>query len=449
MVRMDKPSPIQVGREFVRQYYTLLNKAPELLHRFYGVNSCYIHGGGYCNGEPEDGVIGQTEIHKKITSLSFKDCHTKVRQVDAHSSISGGVVVQVIGELSNDRNPLRKFMQTFVLAPQGDNPFKFYVHNDIFRYADEVFPDEVSVDHIEDEPETTETEPEIEQNYFQEDRPNPITTNGMIEEVSRKPDQRQVTTPSPSLPIVSESPEKEGAKNDEEPASEPTRLEPVVPSQPDPVEEKETPASQPPIESQEKSETTPQQFSWAALASKNTPAQANTQQGTVVKGARSEEPDTRDRPPPRQQRQPRGGPPPTQQQQSRPTERGPRDDDRNVDRGNQRRPIRYNDSQQIFVGNLPVDITEADLREHFADFGAIMEVRINHSHVNNPSFGFIIFEEAKAVEEVLRQMPTNFKNNKRINIEEKKQRIQNREMRRGGGDNRRENPRGPRNMYRR
>ena len=31
---MDKPSPIQVGREFVRQYYTLLNKAPDLLHRY-------------------------------------------------------------------------------------------------------------------------------------------------------------------------------------------------------------------------------------------------------------------------------------------------------------------------------------------------------------------------------------------------------------------------------
>ena len=34
MVMMEKPSPIQVGREFVRQYYTLLNKAPALLHRF-------------------------------------------------------------------------------------------------------------------------------------------------------------------------------------------------------------------------------------------------------------------------------------------------------------------------------------------------------------------------------------------------------------------------------
>lgn len=30
---MEKPSPLLVGREFVRQYYTLLNKAPDFLHR--------------------------------------------------------------------------------------------------------------------------------------------------------------------------------------------------------------------------------------------------------------------------------------------------------------------------------------------------------------------------------------------------------------------------------
>lgn len=30
---MEKPSPLLVGREFVRQYYTLLNQAPDYLHR--------------------------------------------------------------------------------------------------------------------------------------------------------------------------------------------------------------------------------------------------------------------------------------------------------------------------------------------------------------------------------------------------------------------------------
>ncbi|CAF4762367.1 unnamed protein product, partial [Rotaria magnacalcarata] len=40
---------------------------------------------------------------------------------------------------SNNGDPMRRFMQTFVLAPR--QPKKFYVQNDIFRYQDEVFED--------------------------------------------------------------------------------------------------------------------------------------------------------------------------------------------------------------------------------------------------------------------------------------------------------------------
>jgi len=58
------------------------------------------------------------EIYHKIESLNFNDCHTKIRQVDALSTLSNGVVVQVTGELSNRGQPLRRFMQTFVLGPQ-------------------------------------------------------------------------------------------------------------------------------------------------------------------------------------------------------------------------------------------------------------------------------------------------------------------------------------------
>lgn len=51
-------------------------------------------------------------------SLQFSECHTKIRHVDAHATLSDGVVVQVLGELSNNGQPMRKFMQTFVLAPE-------------------------------------------------------------------------------------------------------------------------------------------------------------------------------------------------------------------------------------------------------------------------------------------------------------------------------------------
>lgn len=118
-------------------------------------------------------------------SQNFTNCHTKIRHVDAHATLNDGVVVQVMGLLSNNNQALRRFMQTFVLAPevgsrlpalrlcaslgsgspggagpgflcggaaglqgsplslvlplQGSVANKFYVHNDIFRYQDEVF----------------------------------------------------------------------------------------------------------------------------------------------------------------------------------------------------------------------------------------------------------------------------------------------------------------------
>ncbi|XP_005190459.1 ras GTPase-activating protein-binding protein 2 [Musca domestica] len=123
----QQPSPQSVGREFVRQYYTLLNKAPNHLHRFYTNNSSFIHGESTL-------VVGQKNIHNRIQQLNFHDCHAKISQVDAQATLGNGVVVQVTGELSNDGQPMRRFTQTFVLAAQS--PKNYYVHNDIFRYQD-------------------------------------------------------------------------------------------------------------------------------------------------------------------------------------------------------------------------------------------------------------------------------------------------------------------------
>lgn len=131
---MDAPSPQSVGREFVRQYYTLLNKAPDHLHRFYNNSSSFVHGGLEPQNREATLVVGQKNIHNKIQQLNFRDCHAKISQVDSQSTLGNGVVVQVTGELSNDGQPMRRFTQTFVLAAQA--PKKYYVHNDIFRYQD-------------------------------------------------------------------------------------------------------------------------------------------------------------------------------------------------------------------------------------------------------------------------------------------------------------------------
>lgn len=140
MVMEASPSPQSVGREFVRQYYTLLNKAPAHLHRFYNNYSSFVHGGLDAPNRETLPVVGQKQIHNRIQQLNFRDCHAKISQVDAQATLGNGVVVQVTGELSNGGAPMRRFTQTFVLAAQS--PKKYYVHNDIFRYQDIVFSDE-------------------------------------------------------------------------------------------------------------------------------------------------------------------------------------------------------------------------------------------------------------------------------------------------------------------
>lgn len=471
---MEKPSPIQVGREFVRQYYTLLNHAPELLYRFYSVNSTYVHGGKYCNGEPAEPVIGQKEINCKIGSLKFVDCHTKIKQVDAHSTIGNGVVVQVTGELSNAGNPLRRFMQTFVLAPQGDNPFKFYVHNDIFRYQDEVFMDDTPSEHSDNEPECEDeiiqspppaAEQTYTENYYPATAPptshtpeqqstHPLT-NG-IDRLSEPPSASAVDTlvtpvPEPELPV---QPSPEPSPLPEEPTE-------VIPDSP-PSPEPHIPTEDVSQVSAEEPETLPEElnldevpdikpastkpFSWADMASKNTPARTNFPPPTTTKVQPQVftppepvvEPVVEPQPPRQNRNPPRnnfnndrgdGGP------DMRPHNRRPGGPGQNG-------PIRYPDNQQVFVGNLPYEINEAELREHFAKFGKVIEVRINYSHTSNPSFGFVIFEDPKSVEEVLHQMPITFKSDRgdhRINIEEKKQRSRDNNRNRGGmgGDQRR------------
>ncbi|XP_010215975.1 PREDICTED: ras GTPase-activating protein-binding protein 1, partial [Tinamus guttatus] len=108
--------------------------------------------------EPAESCRVSPDIHKKVLSLNFKDCHTKIRHVDAHATLNDGVVVQVMGELSNNMQPVRRFMQTFVLAPEGSVANKFYVHNDIFRYQDEVFGDSDTEPPEESEEEGEEPE---------------------------------------------------------------------------------------------------------------------------------------------------------------------------------------------------------------------------------------------------------------------------------------------------
>uniref|UniRef100_A0A8C5D0X4 G3BP stress granule assembly factor 2a n=1 Tax=Gadus morhua TaxID=8049 RepID=A0A8C5D0X4_GADMO len=368
---MEKPSPLLVGREFVRQYYTLLNKAPDFLHRFYGRNSSYVHGGLDPNGKLAEAVYGQAEIHKKVMSLQFSECHTKIRHVDAHATMTDGVVVQVLGELSNNGQPMRKFMQT----------------------------------------------------------------NG-VEEPMEEPAPEQEPEPEPE-------PKPEEVKQEEEKVLE--EMEEKAPS----------PA---PADSPANTQEPPKTFSWASVTSKNLPPSGTGPSSGipphVVKVPNSQarvevKPETQAAPlRPRDQRT-----------RERPAfaPRGPRPGrgDSESSEMDTRRMVRFPDSHQLFVGNLPHDIDESELKDFFMTYGNVVELRINTKGVGGklPNFGFVVFDDAEPVQRILGAKPIMFRGEVRLNVEEKKTRaVRERETR--TGDDRRDmrrserggGPGGPRGM---
>uniref|UniRef100_A0A4W4HHD4 GTPase activating protein (SH3 domain) binding protein 2 n=1 Tax=Electrophorus electricus TaxID=8005 RepID=A0A4W4HHD4_ELEEL len=438
---MEKTSPLLVGREFVRQYYTVLNKAPDFLHRFYGRNSSYVHGGLDSNGKLAEAVYGQTEIHKKVMSLHFSECHTKIRHVDAHATLGDGVVVQVMGELSNSGQPMRRFLQTFVLAPEGSVDNKFYVHNDIFRYEDEVFGD-------------SEAELEEESEVEEEEEPH----------VS--PEAQHTTThasncyePHPVSTTVDQVMEDPAA--DVEPESEPeARVEELKEDVPEkiPEELKEKSPSPTPVETAPQMQEPPKTFSWASVTSKNLPLSGSGPSSGipphVVKVTTSQ---------PRAEVRSEASAVPLrprdQRVRDRPalSSRGPRtgraeSEAGEVDRG---RMVRYPDNHQLFVGNLPHDISERELCDFFMTYGNVVELRINTKGVGGklPNFGFVVFDDSEPVQRILGARPIMFRGEVRLNVEEKKTRlVREREARSGASDDRRDSrrmdrgPSGPRGI---
>ncbi|KAG0201878.1 hypothetical protein BGX33_010058 [Mortierella sp. NVP41] len=145
----------EVGMAFAHEFYTFLNKDPSRLHCFYNEHSTMSHG---YQGEGILDFSGQQEIHSKIVELDFEDCKVLVSNLDCQGSTHGGIVVQVLGEMSNRGGPAQKFVQTFFLAEQ---PKGYYVHNDIFRFLKDDYDVEEDEDESEKHSEKVEQEEKV------------------------------------------------------------------------------------------------------------------------------------------------------------------------------------------------------------------------------------------------------------------------------------------------
>ncbi|XP_015181642.1 PREDICTED: ras GTPase-activating protein-binding protein 2 isoform X1 [Polistes dominula] len=548
MVMEASPSPQSVGREFVRQYYTLLNQAPAHLHRFYNQHSSFVHGGLDSNRESTP-AVGQKQIHQKIQQLNFRDCHAKISQVDSQLTLENGVVVQVSGELSNAGQPMRRFTQTFVLAIQA--PKKYYVHNDIFRYQDMIFPDEEETDVSgmegginetgerdaeeggpsepdEDEhqnqgqpltgtapaaePQTQATlistqQPQLQQQqiyYAQPPQPlvHPVmqqVLNGTVHEettlINQQPQPQPQQQPPPPPPVQQQQQQQPQQQPPHQYIAEPTaQIQFAQETETDTAAEKPTsteeePQAQP-AETQEQTEAettysaTTQESEPERQVSPNTtnisssgpktyanlvksfPSSNSTPSPQVPKISMSPVSSHNNRKPPmtnlrlddRSQLHPTGSaatlsgmnvnasqqqthrnnsnqqPQQPQHQQQR-ASRGGLVQRGNGERRGGTRPCQYSDAHQLFLGNLPHNASEHDLRQLFERYGKVADLRVHskssdrckgplgsNNNTKVPNYGFITFEDQLVVTKVLNSLPICYpdEHGQKLNVEEKK-----------------------------
>ncbi|CAH2040081.1 unnamed protein product, partial [Iphiclides podalirius] len=388
MVMEASPSPQSVGREFVRQYYTLLNKAPAFLHRFYNNYSSFVHGGLDAPNRETLPVIGQKQIHNRIQQLNFRDCHAKISQVDSQATLGNGVVVQVTGELSNGGAPMRRFTQTFVLAAQS--PKKYYVHNDIFRYQRPCPPP----------PPPPPPSP----------RPLPPRTST----ATRRPWRRRVISSRRSRVSMTMASSISGPSEREAEAEAETPAAGAPQPAPEPDQEREPtpPPSQPAVPEPKTYANLLKSGSGGPSATRSSPPASAPAPAPAAAPAPASAPASASASAPAQEQRPR---PPRVQQP--PAEGGA--------------GRRYSDSQQLFLGNLPHSATEEELRALFARFGAVAELRV-HGKGGHPNYGFITYESPQAALECLRAPPLYFPPDGaepvKLNVEEKKARARRRPL---------------------
>jgi len=474
-----QPSPQSVGREFVRQYYTLLNKAPEHLHRFYNNSSSFLHEGVDGANRDVQMVIGQKQIHNRILQLNFRDCHAKISQVDAQATLGNGVVVQVTGELSNAGQPMRRFTQTFVLAAQA--PKKYYVHNDIFRYQDYYTDDEVEENGRSD----AEEEPADNNSADHGTNPNVLSQTQTPAGPQTIYYQSNVMTaqsnniyqqPPPPVPPMN-------GLHDEVVA--PVVMQTMLAQPPPPimdnnlvVEEEKPFEKDDSLDAGDNYDDDRQDGQNAYQQSSEPKTYANlVKSGGVTSGTMSFASSIGQTatvqslsPPPVQtakfSQQPvsdigRFDPPlgaggaqqkPLPQRQMR--ER--RTSNSNVPNIQQQ----FGDSHQLFLGNIPHHASEEELRSLFGRFGTIADLRILSKQGPKipgqrppPNYGFITYEDAASVQECLANLPLYFPDNapdgQKLNVEEKKTRTRapgETGGRIGGGNNFGMSNNGPRQM---
>ncbi|KAI1318834.1 hypothetical protein EDD11_005680 [Mortierella claussenii] len=419
----------EVGMMFVHEYYTFLNKEPSRLHCFYNKQSTMSHG---IQGDEPHISHGQQasisrddidkdqwgslkgklwaeldDIHAKILDLDFEDCKVLVSNVDSQSSLNGGIMIQVLGEMSNKGGPSQKFVQTFFLAEQ---PKGYYVLNDIFRYLKE--DTELEFEAAVEEPEAeNETEPvvtELPAEILSVDEVASVDDASTLVETAPPTDEAEPEVKEEKSPVPEEKKnaekktehkkqdkkfEKKDTKKDdkeakkeakkEEDAAEKSETPELTKKQAEPAQEEiaastsasaSTPvAAAPAVAPASVSAEPPKPKTWANLAANN----SNQWGAHVAPGAKGASINVA-QPTPKLQT-------PQAQTQNKPQSQRP---------SNGREEV-----HGIYVKNITDKMSVEQLREAFSEFGAVK----NFELTPKKNCAYVDFDSAEAVQAALKK----------------------------------------------
>ncbi|CAK8577316.1 unnamed protein product [Lathyrus sativus] len=366
------PTTQMVGNAFVEQYYSILHRDPDQVHRFY-------HDSSVLSRPEEDGtmtsVTTTAEIDKKIQSLDYTSFRVEVLSADAQPSLNNGVMVVVTGCLTGTDNVKRKFAQSFFLAPQDKG---FYVLNDVFRYVDEYKSVDIESvpanDADESAPPSEALTPEPEAVHVPEEIPPSQTviadTDTIIsKEVSLPLENGKLPVPETVIPVNHVK-------------------EPIHQELP-PITEK--------VATNTQEDTPKKSFASIVNALKDNSAPFHLRASPA---------------------KPAVQPPRVHSSVPALEVQAPPNADIPLEKNNEN----AGKAHAIFVANLPMNATVEQLDRVFKKFGPIKRdgIQVRSNKQQGSCFGFVEFESAASLQSALEASPPVMLDNRRLSIEERR-----------------------------
>uniref|UniRef100_A0AC35FC19 NTF2-related export protein n=1 Tax=Panagrolaimus sp. PS1159 TaxID=55785 RepID=A0AC35FC19_9BILA len=122
------PDFLSIGEAFVNHYYSTFD-VQDPNARVQGLCALYDPENSYMTFEGVQ-VKGRDLILQKFSGLTFREIKRAITKTDCQPLPDGSILVNVLGQLKTDDDPINSYTQLFILRP---NAGSFYISNEIFR----------------------------------------------------------------------------------------------------------------------------------------------------------------------------------------------------------------------------------------------------------------------------------------------------------------------------